>query len=402
MTKKFILSQEDGTIEGGNTRGNFAVDLQMVRSNANQVAGSSFAVIIGGENNRVTAGYSTIIGGTNNIASGAYAFVGGGSGNSLPLGASQYIVLNGGLGNTATGYGSVVGGGVSNNNTSSRGVISGGESNTTSGSHATVVGGLINLSSGAYSISGGYNNVASGSYSVAIGSRSQATNLNSIAIGGWSASGGALASGQFSVALGYTTQALGSNSIAIGGAAYASGGAAVAFQNARAEQNHSIAFGLSTKGYFEFGFSLADGRFAQNGDAQISFFPRKTVDTLTSGGTTILNGGTPSGSNRAWNVTVKWVAVITDNGGAAGITVGDSIASSEQLLFKRVGGVSSVVGAASTLSTHSDASMVGCSMAYTAGASQQLALTFTGPTFASGGPVTCRIVAKVELTEVAY
>jgi hypothetical protein len=41
-------------------------------------------------------------------------------------------------------------------------------------------------------------------------------------------------------------------------------------------------------------------------------------------------------------------------------------------------------------------------MTYTAGASQQLAMTFTGPTFAGGGSVTMRIVAKVSLVEVAY
>jgi hypothetical protein len=31
-----------------------------------------------------------------------------------------------------------------------------------------------------------------------------------------------------------------------------------------------------------------------------------------------------------------------------------------------------------------------------------LILTFTAPTFSGGGSVTCRVVAKVELTEVAY
>ena len=43
-----------------------------------------------------------------------------------------------------------------------------------------------------------------------------------------------------------------------------------------------------------------------------------------------------------------------------------------------------------------------CSLAYSAGASQELAMTFTGPTFAGGGSVTMRVVAKVQLVEVAY
>jgi hypothetical protein len=46
--------------------------------------------------------------------------------------------------------------------------------------------------------------------------------------------------------------------------------------------------------------------------------------------------------------------------------------------------------------------MGSASLIPTAGASQELALTFTAPTFAGGGSVTCRVVAKVELVEVAY
>jgi hypothetical protein len=38
----------------------------------------------------------------------------------------------------------------------------------------------------------------------------------------------------------------------------------------------------------------------------------------------------------------------------------------------------------------------------TAGASQEMTLTFTAPTFTGGGSVTCRVVSKVSLVEVAY
>ena len=43
-----------------------------------------------------------------------------------------------------------------------------------------------------------------------------------------------------------------------------------------------------------------------------------------------------------------------------------------------------------------------CELVVTAGASQEMALTFTGPTFAGGGSVTMRVVAKVALVEVAF
>jgi hypothetical protein len=46
--------------------------------------------------------------------------------------------------------------------------------------------------------------------------------------------------------------------------------------------------------------------------------------------------------------------------------------------------------------------MSAATMTYSAGASQELALTFTGPTFAGGGSVTVRSVARVQLTETAW
>ena len=48
------------------------------------------------------------------------------------------------------------------------------------------------------------------------------------------------------------------------------------------------------------------------------------------------------------------------------------------------------------------AAYAACAIAYTAGASQEMALTFTGPTFVGGGSVTMRVVARIELSEVAW
>jgi hypothetical protein len=42
------------------------------------------------------------------------------------------------------------------------------------------------------------------------------------------------------------------------------------------------------------------------------------------------------------------------------------------------------------------------SFGVSAGSSQEMKLDFTAPTFTGGGSVTTRVVAKVELTEVAY
>jgi hypothetical protein len=41
-------------------------------------------------------------------------------------------------------------------------------------------------------------------------------------------------------------------------------------------------------------------------------------------------------------------------------------------------------------------------MNFSAGASQQLQIQFQAPAFAGGGSITCRVVSKVSLVEVAY
>jgi len=363
-----IMAQvPDGTAAGGNARGTYAVDLQMTRSAADQVAGYNYDSITGGQNNKISANLD------------GYRHIGGGYGNTILV--AGFSVVAGGRQNSISGGGS------------SFSTISGGQSNTAStNAHATVVGGYGNTSSGAYSISGGYSNVASGQGSVALGYD-------------------VTASGQYSVVIGSLNAANGINAVALGNNNNVGGISAFAVGNSNnSSGTNSSSFGTYTKAYLFGQSALSGGRMQLIGDAQQSLLTSRKVDTLASAATTVLSlDGTgttnliiPDGNNRAWNVTVKWVAIVTAANGAAGIIDGDSIASTEQLLFKKVAGTSSVVGSASTLSTHSDASMAGCSMAYTAGASQELALTFTGPTFAAGGPVDCRIVAKVELTEVAW
>ena len=91
-------------------------------------------------------------------------------------------------------------------------------------------------------------------------------------------------------------------------------------------------------------------------------------------------------------------------GTATGISVGDVVTSIDLLAFKRVSGTSSSsihTSVATKLMVTTPAAYAACAIAYSAGASQELAMTFTGPTFVGGGSVTMRVVARVELTEVA-
>ena len=361
-----IMAQvPDGTVAGGNARGQNAVDLQMSRSNADQVAGYNFDVITGGRNNKISANLD------------GYRFIGGGYQNTISV--AGYSTINGGRQNSISGGGSAYC------------TISGGQSNTAStNSHATVVGGKSNTASGAYSVAGGWVNTASGFSSVALGRNCTATNDFSVALGGY-----AKANGLYSACI---------------GGSFGTGSYATA--------SYSIALGAYTKSYLygqlahsgnDFDKSYSTG--ANRGESQISFLNPSRIDTLSSAATTVLSlDGTgttnliiPDGTNRAWNVTVKWVAVVTSiTGTATGVSVGDTIMQVDTFGFKRIGGTSSMVGSANTLSTNNDTSMATAAMGYTAGTSQELKLTFTAPTFTGGGSVTCRVVAKVELTEVAY
>ncbi|MBL6458622.1 hypothetical protein JMJ55_25105 [Belnapia sp. T6] len=95
-TGALLAAVPDSTAAGGNTRGATAVDLQMVRSTAAQVASGQSAFIGGGESNQ---------------ASGVRSVVGGGSGNFC---TSQESTIGGGTNNNATGLRTTVAGGNSN------------------------------------------------------------------------------------------------------------------------------------------------------------------------------------------------------------------------------------------------------------------------------------------------
>jgi hypothetical protein len=73
----------------------------------------------------------------------------------------------------------------------------------------------------------------------------------------------------------------------------------------------------------------------------------------------------------------------------------------DSVLFARVGGTSSVVGTNNT-NLIASTSMGDSSITYSAGSFQELEITFNAPTFTGGGSVTCRVVSKVSLVEVAW
>lgn len=95
-----LAAVPDNAAAGGNKRGNRAVDLQLLRGVATQVASGLRSVLIGGGNNTASGQDSINAGGFNNVVSGQQAAILGGnnnavSGNSaIAIGAS-YAALSG-------------------------------------------------------------------------------------------------------------------------------------------------------------------------------------------------------------------------------------------------------------------------------------------------------------------
>jgi hypothetical protein len=149
----------------------------------------------------------------------------------------------------------------------------------------------------------------------------------------------------------------------------------------------------------------AGGSFSGFGQSQQSYLTARREASLNSAATTVLSlDGTgttnlivPEGNNRLWAVKVVATAFVSVAGGT--LVLGDSYMGEFTLLFKRVGGTSSVVGVSAGNIIY-DTNMATAAFTFAAGASQDLQITFKAPTTASA--TTFRCVAKVELVEVAY
>jgi hypothetical protein len=284
--------------------------------------------------------------------------------------------------NVSSAQNSTISGGSTNTASSNFSTVSGGQSNTAStNTHATVVGGQSNTSSGQGSISGGRNCVASAGSAISFGFSNNVIGFDSGAFG---------AVNNVNTATSYAF-----------GSAHTIGGV------------RSNGFGYGAITYLRGQFAICTGGYS-GGDAQNSSLVSWREATLTTGATTTLSlDGTgttnliiPTGNNRMWNVQVRWVAVVTAiTGTAAGVTVGDTKTSTDLLaVAKRAG--TTTVSAHTSAGTHVIETIAGsltaANIAYSAGASQEMAITFTGPTFAGGGSVTMRVVAAISLTEVAY
>jgi hypothetical protein len=174
------------TPAAGNTRGASAVDLQLLRAAATQVASGTSSAIGGGKSNTASAYYGFVGGGQSNTASADYAAIGGGKSNAASViyatigggksntASASYATIGGGQSNAASASYATIGGGGGNKASAYYATVGGGKGNTASASYATVGGGKGNTASASYAtVGGGYGNMASGAYSWAGGRQAQ-------------------------------------------------------------------------------------------------------------------------------------------------------------------------------------------------------------------------------------
>ena len=241
-----LLAQvPDGTVAGGNKRGAYAVDLQMGRGYAEEVASGDFSVLIGGEANTASAETSAVVGGIYNQATGVLASVVGGS-SQTATGYSSAVV--GGGGNTASGANSAVIGGAYNAVSGSYSAIICSDESTVTGPNSFLAGGVENHVEGhrAAIVAGSSNIIGEDANSSFIGggTYNYITGIMSAIIGGEYCE----ADGSYSLLGGYRTSDRGVASTVAHGAALFSGDFAVTSDFAAKTQTSTFKIAAATNG----------------------------------------------------------------------------------------------------------------------------------------------------------
>lgn len=296
------------------------------------------------------------------VSSGAASFSAGASNTASALAA---IAI--GNTNTASAQFSAVLSGFNQTNNSYGGLIAGGDSNniTGGGNYSVISGGSSNnISSGMNNgIGSGQGNIVSADNAVISGGSTNAVTQKA----------GSIMGGENN-----TVQAFGG----------------------------AVLGGLRGNAYLYGQKAHASGRFSIDGDAQGSeVILRRTTGMTTAAISELFLDGTSlritANANGFMLVNVELVAVVTAIAGTAtGVTVGDMFSQNVTCAYRNLAGVGSVVQQ-SSLGTWRSGSMSTANTAFAAtGASLQI--NFTAPTFAGGGTLTMRIVAKARITETRY
>jgi hypothetical protein len=444
------------TTAGGNARGARAVDWQLERGAAGQVASSTYSTIAGGYGHTSSGFASVVTGGYGNTASNTNAGVFTGGSNT----ASGYIsAVVAGQSNTSAGYYNFIGGGFTNSGTSGSavttqsGTMNGTTAVTLSGSnanikvgqyitgtsiasetyvaaisgtsltlskvasgsststlsfftpHGVVVGGGNNQATGSYSFIGGggdagtaaNRNVASGDWSVVVGGRQNTASGLSAFVGG----GGWIGDGTV-----YPNTASGAASVVAGGVGNTASGQGSfigsGFQNL-SNARYTSAFGRQATTRSINGntvFAAQDGCIASSAGVTQSgllLLGRQTTDATATALTS--DSSAASGTNQvilpnnsAYFFTGEVVSGVTGGGNTKGWTI--------EGVIKRGANAAStaLVGTPTVTSSFADAGAATWTIAVTADTTNGgLRVTFTGQL-----ATTIRTVAQIRTTEMTF
>lgn len=346
----------DGTAVGGNARGTYAVDLQMVRTAADQVARGNQSAILSGQNNRISSNrtntFSVIGGGNGNLISQLYgSTIAGGNGNTIGDNDGWSCTVGGGETNTIRArLGATIVGG-SNNTISSGGdfAVIGGRANNSSGQSAGILSGMSNTANGNYSfIGGGQSNTASQSHAVVSGGKSNTASGTHSVVGGGETN---TANNSWATVDGGYINTAGNILATVGGGGFNS---ATGFSSV-------IPGGMSASTTLYGQLAHAAGQFSAAGDAQAHELVWRAEYTGYLTYELFLDGlSLPAvlpGTNSVWHGIMDVSAVCNSTGD--GTTVeGDVIATSYKVTIKRIGTTTSLVGTVQEIgTTNADASM---------------------------------------------
>jgi hypothetical protein len=288
----------DSTDVGGNKRGSYAVDWQMHRATAAQVASGDYSVVAGGQSNTASASHSVIIGGSNNLVSGTNSIAGGnacsisassciGLGANITLSGSFSTALGSSLSSSGSGQSTLIGFNTSGTMIA-RSMLIANNSSCTFGGWSTIVGGE-------------FHNTGSGSYTTIVGGFSQYIDNNSYA----------------TIIGGRSHQSFGDYSTVLGGRSNVATGI------------YSTAQGYQSDAFYEGSRVLASGMFATVGDAQLieMVMRRQTADAttleLSASGSSADNTNTlavPTDTAISFDILVT-ARNTTTNGESAGWTI---------------------------------------------------------------------------------
>lgn len=189
-TGAIVADIPDGTTTGGNSRGQYAVDLQLERNQAADVASGNYSGIFAGKNSEASGEGSVCVGGSGNIVDGQYSFAIAGTSNDI------------------------------NSTKGSRNGSIGGQLNTVDGAGAVSIGGFGGTVDEDYAIMlGGIGNVAQHYASVAMGDRASTNIFSQFAFAGGRFASGGDSQGSLQVARCITT-GTGSVDFKIGGSSF--------------------------------------------------------------------------------------------------------------------------------------------------------------------------------------